>query len=121
MLVNLKRKGRIVKPENEDSKPRPRPTVTNPRSAADLQNDPPRKVKWVIPGLLPVGLSLLVGSPKVGKSWFALALAVAKAQGGVALGKIKVDTGKVLYIALEDNEGRLQERIETIIGGEDGQ
>jgi RecA-family ATPase len=117
MSFNLKQKYKIVKPEDEDSKPRPRPTVTNPRSAADLQNDPPRKVKWVIPGLIPVGLSILVGSPKVGKSWFALALAIAKAKGSIAFGKIKVGMGIAHYVALEDNEGRLHERIETILGG----
>lgn len=117
MIINkLPNKCKIINPENEKPKQRPRPTVTNPRSAADLQNDPPRKVKWVIPGLLPVGLSLLVGGPKVGKSWLALALAIAKAKGGVALGKIEVGMGIAHYVALEDNEGRLHERIETILG-----
>ena len=34
---------------------------------------------WAIPGLLPVGLTILAGRPKVGKSWLALQIALAVA------------------------------------------
>lgn len=65
---------------------------------------------WAIPGLLPVGLTIMAGKPKVGKSWLALQLALAVATGGMALG-VKVKPGPVLYLALEDTPTRLQERM----------
>jgi hypothetical protein len=58
------------------------------------------EMKWAVEGLIPEGASLLAGSPKIGKSWFAFNLAVAIANGGVAFGKIKVERGNVLYLAL---------------------
>ncbi|MBR0186512.1 MAG: AAA family ATPase [Synergistaceae bacterium] len=68
-------------------------------------------LKWAIDGFLPAGLTILAGSPKVGKSILALHIALAVATGGCALGKIFVQKGEVLYLALEDNKRRIQERI----------
>lgn len=65
---------------------------------------------WAVPGILPVGLSILAGAPKVGKSWLALQIAQAVAAGGYALGR-QVERGPVLYLALEDPPRRLQERM----------
>ena len=66
--------------------------------------------KWAVPGLLPSGLVVLAGRPKLGKSWLSLQIAVAVGTGGIALGR-KVEQGKVLYLALEDNPRRLQDRL----------
>ena len=65
---------------------------------------------WAVPGLLPVGLTILAGKPKLGKSWMSLQIAQAVAAGGVALGK-RVERGLVLYLALEDSPGRLKDRM----------
>lgn len=65
----------------------------------------------VIPGLLFEGASLLAGRPKLGKSWLTLAIALAVANGGKVLGKIPVEAGPVLYLALEDSPRRLQSRV----------
>lgn len=81
--------------------------------AADL---PP--VEWVVNGLLPEGVTLLVGKPKLGKSWLGFGLGVAVAAGGVALGKKPVEQGSVLYLALEDNKRRLQKRLGKLLLGE---
>ena len=86
-------------------------------TAADLMREDLPPVRWAVPGILPEGLSLLAGKPKLGKSWLALGLAVAKASGGVALGKIPVDRGEVLYLALEDNRRRLQNRLRKVLDG----
>ena len=86
-------------------------------TAADLMKEDLPPVHWAVPGILPEGLSLLAGKPKLGKSWLALGLAVAKASGGVALGKIPVDWGEVLYLALEDNRRRLQNRLGKVLDG----
>jgi len=54
----------------------------------------------------------------MGKSWLALGLCIATATGGHALGKVAVEQGESLYISLEDNERRLQDRVNTLTGGD---
>jgi RecA-family ATPase len=64
---------------------------------------------------LPEGASLLVSRPKLGKSWLLLELCIASAAGLLALGNLKPLHGDVLYLALEDNERRLQRRVDKIL------
>ena len=73
------------------------------------QQFPP--TEYVVPGVIPEGLTLLVAAPKIGKSWMVLGLGVACAGGGYAFGHIKVDQRPVLYLALEDGHRRLQSRL----------
>jgi hypothetical protein len=80
-------------------------------TAADLMAVELPPVRWVVPGVLPEGVTLLAGKPKLGKSWLALGICVAVASGGVALGTRQVEQGDVLYLALEDNRRRLQKRL----------
>jgi hypothetical protein len=63
------------------------------------------------------GVTLLCGAPKVGKSWAALDVAVAAATGGKALGRVDVEAGDVLYLALEDTPRRLQSRLDKVLTG----
>lgn len=70
--------------------------------------------QYVVPGLFPQGLTLLVAAPKIGKSWMVLGLAVACADGGHAFGHLKVDQRPVLYLALEDGYRRLQSRLQSL-------
>lgn len=70
-------------------------------------------VRWVIPGLLPEGLTMLAARPKVGKSWLALDIAIAVATGGQVLGR-PVTPGAALYLALEDNDRRLHARLQKL-------
>jgi len=65
---------------------------------------------WIVPDLIPSGLTILAGRPKIGKSWLTLQIAQATSAGGMLFDK-PVQQGRVLYIALEDNESRLQERM----------
>jgi hypothetical protein len=74
--------------------------------------------RWAVPGLVAEGLTLLVGSPKLGKSWLCLGLSIAVASGGCALGRIPVEQGDVLYAALEDTARRLQGRLHAVLDGE---
>ncbi len=66
-------------------------------------------VRWVLPGVIPEGLTILAGEPKVGKSWLALDLAL----GGDCLGE-HVPDHDTLYLALEDNPRRLRSRLQAI-------
>jgi AAA domain len=72
-------------------------------------------VRWTIPEILPEGLTILAGKPKLGKSWLALSVALSIAAGGVALGAQPVAKGDVLYLALEDNARRLQSRARRLL------
>jgi hypothetical protein len=54
----------------------------------------------------------------MGKSWLAYGLRIAVATGGVALGTRPVEKGEALYLALEDNERRLQRRLKILLAGD---
>src|SRR5215207_9041169 len=71
-------------------------------------------ITWVIPELLPTGVTLFGGREKMGKSWLAFSLCIAIATGGVALGSRRVEQGDALYLSLEDSERRLNRRIEKL-------
>jgi len=71
--------------------------------------------KWAVEGIIPEGGALLAARPKTGKSWLALNIALAVSYGGVALGRVDVERGEVLYLALEDGERRLQDRIKKVL------
>ena len=76
---------------------------------------------WLVEGLLPeVGLTVLAGSPKVGKSWFVLDLATRLAgAGATTFLDCRIPTsGRVLYLALEDNWRRLKSRGARLLQGD---
>lgn len=89
------------------------PAVVGITAAALMDKSFPEP-RWAIPGILPEGLNLLAGKPKKGKSIFALNIALSIALGGQALGKIPVEQGAVMYLALEDTERRLQGRLKQM-------
>lgn len=82
----------------------------------DEQTFPP--LQWAVPGLIPEGFGLLVGPPKLGKSWFALGVGLSISLGGRALGHIDCDQRPVFYAALEDGERRLQDRARRLMAGQ---
>jgi hypothetical protein len=87
------------------------------KSAAKLLETEFAPTPWAVPGVLPEGVTLLVGKPKKGKSWMALGFCEAIAAGGVALGTKRVEKGEALYLALEDNERRMQKRLKKVLNG----
>jgi RecA-family ATPase len=72
----------------------------------------------VVPGILHAGVTILISSPKLGKTRLMLDMAIAVAQGGTALGKVNVDPGDVLYLCLEDLDQLLQERVRDMLQGD---
>jgi hypothetical protein len=87
-------------------------------TAADLMKMTLPEPRWAVNGVLPEGLSILAGKPKLGKSWLALGFALAVASGGTALGSVAVEKGDVLYLALEDTRRRLQSRLNKLLGAQ---
>jgi len=80
----------------------------------DMDFPPP---SWLVPNVIPQGLTLLAGRPKAGKSFFALEVSLAVASGGYAFGsnEHQCGQGKVLYCALEDTLSRLQRRVQGLL------
>ena len=71
----------------------------------------------VIEGLLYTGAYLLAGAPKVGKS-FLVAQIAYHVSSGIPLWSFPVRKGVVLYMALEDDQSRLQARLFRMFGSE---
>jgi hypothetical protein len=88
-------------------------------TAVDLLTLDLPTVEQIVTGILYEGLTLFAGKPKMGKTWLMLALALAVATGGMALGNRLVAQGEVLYLALEDNKRRLQGRIKKLLAGQE--
>ena len=80
--------------------------------ASLVEKDLPRK-KFIINSLLASGLSIIAGSPKVGKSWLVLDWCVRIAKGK-DVWNLHTDSGTTLYLSLEDDESRLQDRLTAI-------
>ncbi|MFP3156570.1 helicase RepA family protein [Lachnospiraceae bacterium ZAX-1] len=70
-------------------------------------------LRFAVDKILPHGLFILAGSGKIGKSWLSLDLCVNVATGG-RLWDFSSEQGDVLYLALEDNYPRLQDRLNKI-------
>lgn len=71
--------------------------------------------KWIVPDLVPEGLTLLAGPAKVGKSFLCMNLSIAVSIGGMALSSIEIpEKRNVLYMSLEDPEQQIQSRIKTL-------
>ena len=81
----------------------------------ELYQDIYSKKPPVIEGLLYQGTYLFVGSPKIGKSFFMAQLAY-HVSTGTPLWDYPVKKGTVLYLALEDDYRRLQERMYRMFG-----
>ena len=81
----------------------------------ELYQDIYSKKPPVIEGLLYQGTYLFVGSPKIGKSFFMAQLAY-HVSTGIPLWDYPVKKGTVLYLALEDDYRRLQERMYRMFG-----
>jgi hypothetical protein len=84
--------------------------------ASDLRTRKFPPVRYIVPGFIAEGCTLLAGRPKLGKSWLMLDVGLAVAAGRYCLGDARCEQGEVLYLALEDNERRLQRRIDKVLG-----
>ena len=82
-------------------------------TASELSGKTFDPLMWVVQDILPEGCYLLSARPKVGKSWLSLQISLAVALGESTLGK-KVVKGKAIYLALEDNQRRLQDRLQQL-------
>lgn len=86
--------------------------VTN---ASNLLEEEFEEFTHMVDDLIVPGVTLLAADPKSGKSYLMLYLSYCVATGQPAFGnKRAVKQGKVLYMALEDSNRRLQKRLQEI-------
>ncbi len=69
--------------------------------------------KFCVQTLLPQGVTILGGAPKIGKSWLVLDLCVRIAKGE-SIWELPTQQGTTLYLCLEDTQRRIQERLLSI-------
>ena len=79
-------------------------------TAEQLQRAPYSPVPFLVDELIPEGLHILAGAPKIGKSWLALWLCLCVSQGQ-PLWNFATTQGEVLYLSLEDSYRRIQSRL----------
>jgi len=87
------------------------------RSVSDLLNTELPPLNIVVDDLLHQGITIMAGSPKVGKSWASLYLCIATIKGQPFLG-FQTNKCECLYLALEDSDRRIQDRVNKILNGE---
>lgn len=80
-----------------------------------LESDLP-PVEYIVDIIIAKGLIILSAKSKIGKSWFALQLAVSVASGEKFL-DFKTKKGGVLYIDLENTEALSKSRLITVLNG----
>jgi len=90
--------------------PAPEPERLTSFNALDLMSMEFEPVRYVVPGYIAEGCTILAGASKLGKSWLVLQAALAVARGSTCLGG-QCSQGDVLYLALEDNARRLKDRL----------
>lgn len=66
--------------------------------------------RFIVPSLIPTGLHIIGGSPKVGKSWLMMWLCLNVAKGE-CLWNYQCRKGTTLYLCLEDSYDRIQSRL----------
>lgn len=81
-----------------------------PIDGETLLSTPLPPVRWLIPNLLPAGMSLLAGASKAGKSWLCLWMCLQLAKGGEIWNRT-VPPQTVLYLCLEDTFAHIQARL----------
>src|SRR5689334_11675418 len=88
-------------------------------SAGELLDTSFPEMEWIVPTIIPTGLTILGGGFKAGKSWLALDIALAAGSASRILGAYDCSLSNVLYIALEDNGRRLKTRLTKLLPGLD--
>ena len=110
-LVHEAREARAETGESEKW----RPQVQTMRELMRKQIAPTR---WYVDGMFAEGLTLLAAKAKKGKSTLMLHISACVADGKEALGHFDTTKGEVLYLALEDNERRMQRRMRKMLQGQ---
>lgn len=83
-------------------------------SLKELKSKKFAPIQWVVNGMIPAGLVIVGGRPKVGKSFFCLDLVDSVANGTDCFGSLKTRQGTAIYISLEDGQRRVNKRLNDL-------
>lgn len=78
--------------------------------AETLMSTPMEPLRFIVSRLIPQGLHILAGAPKIGKSWLALWICLQAAKGE-PVWRFETRKCEVLYLCLEDSFARIQSRL----------
>lgn len=98
------------------------PSVDRPNGGtlAELMAETIEPIRFVVEGLIPEGLTIFAGKPKLGKSWLALLVSLCVCAGNKVLNH-PTRQAETLYVSLEDGKGRIQDRVRMLGGDELGE
>jgi predicted ATP-dependent serine protease len=97
----------------KESKPPPQTAKLETIDYNTLMKREYTPLKFQVDEILPQGIFILAGAPKIGKSWLVLDICRSISAGNELWGYGTTRNG-VLYIALEDTYRRLQDRLRKI-------
>ena len=108
----------LTDPEAAPQQAAPEPETAKPAgvqawSARELSEMELPPIRHVVEGLLPMGMGVLVAKPKLGKSWMVLWLCLQISRGEAVWG-LPTRKTDVVYLALEDREWRVQQRMQEL-------
>ena len=83
-----------------------------------LLHQPLAEPNWIVPGLLPVGVSLLAGPAQVDKPLLANQLGLSVATGTPFLHRFPVRQGRVLYLALAESRVHVRGRAINLLNNQ---
>jgi AAA domain len=110
----------VVLHDEPPPKKKPWDWRTTTINAQDLCDKKFPEVQFIVPGLVPEGVTLLASRPKLGKTWLLLQIGSAVASGVAVLVPQATDEqpleGDVLYLNLEDGDRRAQRRMTKLFG-----
>ena len=98
--------------KDEKNNPTWRPLETISAEEFSKIEYPP--IKFLVQDILPEGLSILGGSPKIGKTFFALNLALSIANGDTTLGSLQTEKTGVAYFAVDEKDQYVQDKFNNI-------
>jgi hypothetical protein len=112
MIVRISKKEKITKryERNLNMTTKTKLTVIDGETLMDMKLPP---TKFCVETLLPQGICMLGGAPKIGKSWLVLDLCIRIAKGE-PIWSLPTKKGTTLYLRLEDPLRRVQERLNML-------
>lgn len=112
MIVRISKKEKITKryERNLNMTTKTKLTVIDGETLMDMKLPP---TKFCVETLLPQGICMLGGTPKIGKSWLVLDLCIRIAKGE-PIWSLPTKKGTTLYLCLEDPLRRVQERLNML-------
>ena len=84
--------------------------ILQTKTAEEILSTVFKPKEYIIDGLLTQGMYVLAGAQKVRKSWLAMDICLSIATGAPVLGRETIQ-GTALYLCLEDNYQRVQDRL----------